>query len=200
MHDVFVGIDISKNFFNVSIVNRRVEEIKRGKFNMDSYGFNKLIEELNEFNKRYIIIGMESSGVYHMTLYSFLKEKEFDVSLINHLLISSFTKLSLRKTKTDRKDSKEIAKYLLMVDENVNYFESNEIKYLVRERERIFKEIAKIKNDIEKIVIVIFSEIIKFYNIFSISILNLIKDYPSSKKIRELSDEKIEEIINKNRR
>ncbi len=68
-----------------------------------------------------------------------------------------------------------------MVDENVNYFESNEIKYLVRERERISKEIAKIKNDIEKIVIVT-------------------KDYPSSKKIREVSEEKIEEIINKNRR
>ncbi|MGC8944005.1 MAG: IS110 family transposase [Caldisericia bacterium] len=131
MHDVFVVIDISKNFFNVYIVNRRGEEIKRGKFNMDSYGFNKLIEELNEFIKRSIIIGMESSGVYHMTLYSFLKEKRVDI---------------------------------------------------------------------EKIVIVTFPEIIKFYNIFSISILNLIKDYPSSKKIRELSDEKIEEIINKNRR
>ncbi len=97
MHEVFVGIDISKNFFNVSIVNRRGEEIKIGKFNMDSYEFNKIIEELNEFNKRSIIIGMESSGVYHMTLYSFLKEKGFDISLINPLLISSFTKLSLRE-------------------------------------------------------------------------------------------------------
>ena len=137
MHEVFVGIDISKNFFNVSIVNRRGEEIKRFKFDMDIYHFNKLLEELNKFNKKSIIVGMESSGVYHMNLYYFLRENSFNVSLINPLIISSFTKLSLRKSKTDRKDAKEIAKYLLMVDENINYFESNEIKYLVRERENI---------------------------------------------------------------
>ena len=200
MHEVFVGIDISKNFFNVSIVNRRGEEIKRFKFDMDIYHFNKLLEELNGFNKKSIIIGMESSGVYHMNLYSFLRENSFNVSLINPLIISSFTKLSLRKSKTDRKDSKEIAKYLLMVDENINYFESNEIKYLVRERERISKEIGRIKNDIEKIIIVTFPEIIKFYNIFNKTLLNLIKDYPSSNRIREASYEEIEEILNKNRR
>jgi len=200
MHEVFVGIDISKNFFNVSIVNRRGEEIKRFKFDMDIYHFNKLLEELNKFNKKSIIIGMESSGVYHMNLYSFLRENSFNVSLINPLIISSFTKLSLRKSKTDRKDAKEIAKYLLMVDENINYFESNEIKYLVRERERISKEIGKIKNDIEKIIIVTFPEIIKFYNIYNKTLLNLIKDYPSSNRIREVSYEEIEDILNKNRR
>jgi transposase len=200
MHEVFVGIDISKNFFNVSIVNRRDEEIKRFKFDMDIYHFNKLLEELNGFNKKSIIIGMESSGVYHMNLYSFLRENSFNVSLINPLIISSFIKLSLRKSKTDRKDAKEIAKYLLMVDENINYFESNEIKYLVRERERISKEIGKIKNDIEKIIIVTFPEIIKFYNIYNKTLLNLIKDYPSSNRIRDVSYEEIEEILNKNRR
>ena len=200
MHEVFVGIDISKNFFNVSIVDRRGEEIKRFKFDMDIYHFNKLIEELNKFNKKSIIVGMESSGVYHMNLYSFLRENSFNVSLINPLIISSFTKLSLRKSKTDRKDAKEIAKYLLMVDENINYFESNEIKYLVRERERISKEIGKIKNDIEKIIIVTFPEIIKFYNIYNKTLLNLIKDYPSSNRIRDVSYEEIEEILNKNRR
>lgn len=200
MHEVFVGIDISKNFFNVSIVNRRGEEIKRFKFDMDIYHFNKLLEELNKFNKKSIIVGMESSGVYHMNLYSFLRENSFNVSLINPLIISSFTKLSLRKSKTDRKDAKEIAKYLLMVDENINYFESNEIKYLVRERERISKEIGKIKNDIEKIIIVTFPEIIKFYNIYNKTLLNLIKDYPSSNRIRDVSYEEIEDILNKNRR
>jgi transposase len=200
MHEVFVGIDISKNFFNVSIVNRRGEEIKRFKFDMDIYHFNKLLEELNKFNKKSIIVGMESSGVYHMNLYSFLRENSFNVSLINPLIISSFTKLSLRKSKTDRKDAKEIAKYLLMVDENINYFESNEIKYLVRERERISKEIGRIKNDIEKIIIVTFPEIIKFYNIYNKTLLNLIKDYPSSNRIRDVSYEEIEEILNKNRR
>jgi transposase len=200
MHEVFVGIDISKNFFNVSIVNRRGEEIKRFKFDMDIYHFNKLLEELNKFNKKSIIVGMESSGVYHMNLYSFLRENSFNVSLINPLIISSFTKLSLRKSKTDRKDAKEIAKYLLMVDENINYFESNEIKYLVRERERISKEIGRIKNDIEKVIIVTFPEIIKFYNIYNKTLLNLIKDYPSSNRIREVSYEEIEDILNKNRR
>jgi transposase len=200
MHEVFVGIDISKNFFNVSIVNRRGEEIKRFNFDMDIYHFNKLLEELNKFNKKSIIVGMESSGVYHMNLYFFLRENSFNVSLINPLIISSFTKLSLRKSKTDRKDAKEIAKYLLMVDENINYFESNEIKYLVRERERISKEIGRIKNDIEKIIIVTFPEIIKFYNIYNKTLLNLIKDYPSSNRIREVSYEEIEDILNKNRR
>ncbi|MCK7508595.1 MAG: IS110 family transposase [Desulfobacterales bacterium] len=59
-----------------------------------------------------ILIGMESTACYHVSLFSFLMALGYSVSVINPLLISNFLKLQLRKTKTDKKDAAVIARFL----------------------------------------------------------------------------------------
>ena len=60
---------------------------------------------------------MESTASYHIALFSYLSAKGYRVAIINPLLIANFAKLSLRKTKTDKKDAFTIAQFLLLKKE-----------------------------------------------------------------------------------
>jgi transposase len=56
---------------------------------------------------------MESTGCYHLNLFSFLTTQGIVVVVINPLLIANFAKRSLRRTKMDKKDARVIAKFLM---------------------------------------------------------------------------------------
>ena len=62
---------------------------------------------------------MESTASYHIALFSYLTAKGYRVVIINPLLIANFTKLSLRKTKTDKKDAFTIAQFLILQKETL---------------------------------------------------------------------------------
>lgn len=195
MKKIFVGIDVSKNYFNTCFINEKGEKIFEEKFQMNIDGFNTLINLLNRFDKESVVIGEESSGSYHLNLFNFLFNRGYKVYIINPLIISNYMKISLRKTKTDKKDAYTIAKFLKDFHEtlNRNYTTYEDIKILVREREEISCEIAKTKNYIEKIINITFPELPNYTNIFNEKILNLLINYPSFDKIKNLSPSFIDE-------
>ena len=55
------------------------------------------------FRKEEILIGKESSGCYHINLYSLLTEWGVNCCVINPLLISNFMKMSLKEDKDGQK-------------------------------------------------------------------------------------------------
>jgi len=83
---------------------------------MDRTGFEKLVSRLGALSipQESLLIGMESTASYHMNLFSFLLAGGYTAVIINPLLISSFVKMRLRKTKTDKEDALVIAQFLLM--------------------------------------------------------------------------------------
>jgi len=147
---------------------------------------------------------MESSALYHIPLFASLSARNFKTLLLNPLLISNYSKLSLRKTKTDKKDAFAIASFLL------NYHKPlykklrsqplQQLKELTRERENITSQIAKLKNklknDIEKLLAVTFPELPQHINPFSKFILNLLCSYPSSHAIKNCPIETINSFLN----
>ncbi len=104
---------------------------------------------------------------------------------------------SLRKTKTDAIDAKTIAIFLSQFHQKLppQAFTSEEFKDLARERERISQEIAKRKNNLEKLVVVTFPELERTVNIYNTSILKLLEKFPSAKAIKKASLEEIENIL-----
>ena len=62
-------------------------------------------------DKSAIVVGMESTGCYHINLFSYLTSQGIRAVVINPLLIANFAKLALRKTKTDKKDALTIKVY-----------------------------------------------------------------------------------------
>ena len=83
---------------------------------MDSHGFEEVLKTRLSHGERLDSDGpvaMESTGSYHINLFSFLTAQGIRTVVVNPLLISNYAKLSLRKTKTDKKDALTIARFLL---------------------------------------------------------------------------------------
>jgi transposase len=107
MGKLYVGIDISKDRSSANGIDEHGKSRFEISFDMDGTGFAELLKaiEANSKDNEGVVAGMESTACYHINLYSFLSAKNIEAVVINPLLIANFAKLSLRKTKTDKKDA-----------------------------------------------------------------------------------------------
>ena len=70
----FLGIDISKEKFDVCCTGSNGEKLFRVSASMSRDGFDELLKKLSSIPgpKGSILIGMESTACYHINLFSFL--------------------------------------------------------------------------------------------------------------------------------
>ncbi len=167
---------------------------------MDLEGFNLLLEKLKDYNKKSILIILESTGIYHINLYSHLNDEGFNVSVVNPLLIYNFNKsITLRKSKTDKIDAYRIACFALHNKNETkhNTTSSISVRSMVRERDKISKEIAKIKTDIQNNLQLLFPELVNNYNVFTKTILSLLLKAPGAYPIKRMKAYQIKRIFDK---
>jgi len=135
---LFVGIDISKDKFDACGIGGGGEKVFSLTASMDREGFEKLVFHLE--GSRSLLLGLESTASYHIALFSYLTAKGYRVVIINPLLIANFAKLSLRKTKTDKKAALTIAQFLMLRREVLEHQRVSadliELRDLARRRER----------------------------------------------------------------
>jgi transposase len=104
---VVVGIDISKDSFDVALPVRDKEAYQHLKFNNTAAGFKKLCPHLPAASH----CVMEASGVYYLPLAVYLHQQGMQVSVVNPLTIRRFSQMRLMRAKTDKKDAAIIADY-----------------------------------------------------------------------------------------
>jgi transposase len=142
---------------------------------------------------------MESTASYHLPLFSYLTAQGHRVAIINPLLIANFAKLSFRKTKTDKKDAFTIAQFLLLQKEalanNTGSPRLAELKDLSRRRERLVDQMTSLKNDMKRILSVIFPELEHITGVFTKCTLRLLVEYPSAHAIREAGNDVVANIF-----
>ena len=109
---LFVGIDVSKEKFDACGIDDDGTKVFSLTCPMNREGFEKLI--LHVPTEASPLLGMESMASYHIPLFSYLTAQGYRVAIINPLLIANFTKLSLRKTKTDKKAASTIVEFVLL--------------------------------------------------------------------------------------
>ena len=109
---ISVGVDVSKGKSTVCILKPYGEivcspfEVKHVEKELEDLAglLNKLDGEIR--------VVMEATGVYHLSILTFLQEKGYFVSVINPYSMKKYAKdNSLRRAKTDRLDSIMIANY-----------------------------------------------------------------------------------------
>ena len=195
-----VGIDISKDSFDATLIDENQKKLFYQKFSMNKNGFESFLEKVEKIDKSLIQILMESTGIYYISLLSYLMNAGFNVTVINPLLVHNFHKsMSLRKTKTDKKDSFIIALFALKNPEILakQNKQMSTIKRLCRERDKLSEEIAKVKTEIKSELIILFPELEKNVNIFTKTMLLLLEKYSASNSIANLRTSQIEAIFNK---
>ena len=189
----FIGIDVSKDSFNFTVIDQNLKSVTDGKYDMDYDGFHKFKTSISRFDNS--IIALESTGIYHVNLLSFLITFKKEVCLINPSLIKQFSKsISLRNTKTDKIDATVIAKFISKHPEHIKFFtlsNIDEITTLARTRENIAKQIAKVKTQLKQHLILAFPEILHHFNVFTDSFLHILLNFPSAKAIKKASKNQI---------
>jgi len=196
----FVGIDISKDSFDATLIDEFQKKLFYQKFSMDKNGFKLFLQKLENFDKASLQITVESTGVYFVSLYNYLIKTGFSISVVNPLLVHNFHKsMSLRKTKTDKKDSFIIALFTLKNLEILSKHskQTSTMRRLCRERDKLSEEIAKVKTEIKSDLNVLFPELEKHIGIFTKSMLLFLEKYSSANSIRKLRTTQIDAVFNK---
>lgn len=104
----FVGIDVSKEKFDARGIGDDGTKVFSVTCPMNREGFDKLVLRLPTGETASLLFGLESTVSDHIALFSYLTAKGYRVAIINPLLIANCAKLSLRKTKTDKKAASTI--------------------------------------------------------------------------------------------
>jgi len=186
---ILVGIDVAKDKHDCFIMNSDGEILAKSfTFANTKEGFDFFYERLCSVSVSAdkIKVGLEATGHYSYNLLGFLLDKGLPTFVINPLHTNLYRKsLSLRKTKTDKVDSRTIAMMLLSdVDlkpySDISYHNEN-LKSLTRYRFTKVQERAKLKTSISRLVQILFPELEKLVpTLHMISIYKLLEEYPGA--------------------
>ena len=188
---ILVGIDVAKDKHDCYIITSEGEVLfKSFTIANNMEGFNQLHEKIlsvtNNLDK--VKIGLEATGHYSYNILGYLLDKGLTPFVINPLHTNLYRKsLSLRKTKTDKVDSRTIAS-MLMSDVSLKpysdtLYHNEELKSLTRYRFDKVQQRARLKTSISRLVTILFPELEKLVPTLHIkSIYSLLYEFPAISK------------------
>ena len=189
---IYVGIDVSKDKHDCFIINSDGAVLfKSFTVSNNREGFETLFLRITSVSEDLtkVKVGLEATGHYSYNLLGFLLDKGLTTFVINPLHTNLYRKsLSLRKTKTDKVDSRTIA-MMLMSDVNLKSYSdtsyhNEELKSLTRYRFDKVQERAQLKQSISRLVTILFPELEKLVpTLHMASVYALLSELPSAKKI-----------------
>ena len=192
---IYVGIDISKYKHDCFICNNDTGEVivDNLSFENNKKGFQQFLDLLKPYDNSNVRIGLEATGHYGLNLKLFLEKNNYSFMEFNPLLIKEFKKsLSLRKTKTDKIDTKAICQKLMSIPYKPNsklFYHKYDLKSLSRLRETLVKQRSKYMVQLTNVLDITFPEFKPFFNNrFSVTSLYLLNKYKSAEKMAKMRD------------
>jgi transposase len=182
--NAFVGIDVSKSTIDVWIRNFGLHRV----FPNSPDGFQAMVEWvmdcLGPMVHEQILFGFEHTGLYSELLIEFLDSNNLPFTVIPGLELKK--SLGIRRGKSDRADSRDIAEYLYEKKEKIKLFVKpsrnlERIRKLSSYRERLVKERAAYKARLGEHQAIFPSEELKVY-------------FDSHKEVIACFDQQIEKI------
>ena len=186
-----VGIDVSADFSFVAILAPNGDVFKKPfRIKHDVSGFNHLLKEIKkveeEFNMKTAIF-MESTGVYHLSLFHFLNKNFDNTFVINPLVTKCNKNVDIRKVKNDKKDALSIAQIGKFQNIKLSQSVSMDIfqlKSLVREYYKLTDNCSTYKKKLSTDLRVIFPGYKNvFSNVTSNSSIAILNEFPTPQAI-----------------
>lgn len=179
---VYIGIDVSSDKFNVCILYPDSSKSIDLSFRQSRKGFEKFHSKLLNIHED-VLIAMESTGVYHMSLYEFLSLKGFEVLLLHPYTLKHFLK-AYSHSKTDSIDARSIALVLSQLSNsihlsNVPSDQLNALRELVRFRNSIVQQRSNLYRRLHNFLRLDMPEILKFFDVNSKVLHALLSRFPT---------------------
>lgn len=197
----YLGIDIGKNTHVASLLDSKKKVVfKAFSFSNSIDGAESLICKLEPF-KNELEIGMEATGHYWLSIYSYLSEKNFTVRVINPIQTDGWRQgIEIRKRKTDIIDSLLIAD-LLRYGDFVETSLSNEdylsLRNLSRFRSYLISSIGDLKRKTIALLDQVFPEYASsFSNIFGKTSKEILSNFSSPSDFEAINSEDLQSFLN----
>lgn len=201
MKNIYIGIDVSKEQSSAQGLDEKGGKVFYIEFSMNARGFKELQKAIDKNCKKQtkLMAAMESTACYHITLFSYLTSKGITSFIITPLLISNFVKLSLRKTKTDKKDALAIARFLLMHKDSLEQqrltSDMLDMRDLARQRESLVDQSRAVKMDMKRLLNITFPELEKVCGLYTKSMLRFLTHYPSAHAVKQAESSEIADVL-----
>lgn len=186
----YIGFDIAKENHYASVANFNGDIIIDAFLVKNSFnGFEFFINKLKEHNIPISesLVGLESTGHYGENLINFLHNKGFNIGIINPIQTDALRSSNIRKTKTDKIDTKLVIQSLML--KHYTPFVSKDIKILelrslCRHRDDVLKYRSKLKTRLVAFVDQLFPELNLIFNsIHQKSCYTLLYTYPTPQDV-----------------
>lgn len=202
---ILVGIDVAKDKHDCFIMNSEGEVLAKPFTILNNKeGFNFLYEKIQSVSSSdNIKVGLEATGHYSYNIIGFLLNKGLATFILNPLHTNLYRKsLSLRKTKTDKIDSKTIAMMLLSDVSLKSYsdisYHNEDLKSLTRYRFSKVEERAKLKTSFSRLAQILFPELEKLVpTLHMTSIYQLLEEFPSASAIASVHLTRLTNLLSK---
>lgn len=140
-YKIFVGIDISKSWIDVAVLNDRLTVHRN--YGNNKKDFKLLLSWLKTFARpNEMLLCMENTGVYTMPLWEYLAAHEIPFVVENALQIK--LSMGIRRGKSDKADAQLIARYIRLHHTECRLYKVpaqiiTRLKVLFGYRERLLK-------------------------------------------------------------
>lgn len=206
---IIVGIDVASlkhDYFMLHKETGAVFSTRSITVDNSENGYKKLHTDIQSFcgatGDSTVHIGLESTGIYHTNIITFLIAHNYKVMMINPILTNMARKAhKVHAPKNDNLDSQTICRYLVdHPDEFSPYtptlYHTSALKSIARKRFFIVDDLRKAKQAVNNLVQVVFPEFKQlFSNIYGESAISILKEYPSTKKLAKASAKKVASLI-----
>lgn len=140
-YKIFVGIDISKSWIDVAVLNGNLTAHRN--YGNNKKDFKLMLSWLKTFARpAEMILCMENTGVYTMPLWEYLVAHKIPIVVENALQISR--SMGIRRGKSDKADAQVIARYIRLHHTECRLYKApaqiiTRLKVLFGYRERLLK-------------------------------------------------------------
>ncbi len=199
----YLGIDIAKNTHVASLIDEKGKNIFKGfSFSNSTDGGKSLLQIIQKYaDFSNVIIGMEATGHYWLSVYSFLYDYNFhSIHVINPIQTDGWRKgTEIRKRKNDIIDSILIAD-LIRYGDFVETTLSNEDLFALRNICRMRNYLVQSAGDLKRKIICVLDQVFPEYqsifsNIFGTTSKQLLLDFSSPADFEELSVDVLTETL-----
>ena len=179
----FAGIDIASEKHVVAVVDADGGVvIKATTFTEDAAGYRELLELLGPPAE--CMVAMEATGHYWQNLFAVLAASGFRLALINPLRTNRFAQEDLARTKTDAIDALGIARFAQQkrpAETPLPDAATQELKELVRLRERVLQDMGDATRRLHRSVDLGFPEFTRYVkNLASELATRILHEYPTA--------------------
>ena len=198
----YIGIDIAKKNHEASIIDSSGKSLSKSiSFPNSTKGIEKFNNFIAEFGvtTNNCIIGMEATGHYWISLFSYIVDLGFTCYVINPIQSDAFRKMYVRQTKNYSVDSFIIAQIMRFGEFSISNFSDENtfaLRNLTRYRFALVDECSDWKRKLIAILDQVFPEYSSlFSNIYGVASKELLSKYPLPEDMLSIPAEKLGNLL-----